>query len=54
MGEEKRMTDRDQIIQLYDFSDKVIIPFNTHEGSGESGTNSAIVGIGQITHRIAI
>ena len=26
----------------YDFSDKVIIPFNTHEGSGESGTYSAI------------
>ena len=26
----------------YDFSDKVVIPFNTHEGSGESGTYSAI------------
>ena len=26
----------------YDFSDKVVIPFNTHEGSGESGTHSAI------------
>jgi len=26
----------------YDFSDKVVIPFNTHEGSGESGTCSAI------------
>ncbi|MBE6872854.1 MAG: flavodoxin [Ruminococcus albus] len=25
-----------------DFSDKVVIPFNTHEGSGESGTYSAI------------
>ena len=26
----------------YDLSDKVVIPFNTHEGSGESGTWSAI------------
>ena len=26
----------------YDFSDKVVIPFNAHEGSGESGTYSAI------------
>lgn len=26
----------------YDFSEKVIIPFNTHEGSGESGTYSTI------------
>ena len=26
----------------YDFSNKVVIPFNTHEGSGESGTYSAI------------
>ena len=26
----------------YDFSDKVVIPFNTHKGSGESGTYSAI------------
>ncbi len=26
----------------YDLSDKVVIPFNTHEGSGESGTYSAI------------
>ena len=26
----------------YDFSDKVVIPFNIHEGSGESGTYSAI------------
>ena len=26
----------------YDFSDKVVIPFNTHEGSDESGTYSAI------------
>ena len=29
-------------IDSYDFSDKVVIPFNTHEGSGESGTYSAI------------
>lgn len=29
-------------MESYDFSDKVIIPFNTHEGSGESGTYSAI------------
>ena len=26
----------------YDFSDKVVIPFNTHEGSGGSGTYSSI------------
>ena len=26
----------------YDFSDKVVIPFNTHEGSGEAGTYDAI------------
>lgn len=26
----------------YDFSGKAVIPFNTHEGSGESGTYSAI------------
>ena len=26
----------------YDFSGKVIIPFNTHEGSGESGTYASI------------
>lgn len=26
----------------YDFSGKVVIPFNTHEGSGESGTYTAI------------
>ena len=26
----------------YDFSDKVVIPFNTHEGSGGSGTYPAI------------
>ena len=25
-------------MESYDFSDKVIIPFNTHEGSGEGGT----------------
>lgn len=29
-------------MESYDFSDKVVIPFNTHEGSGESGTYSAI------------
>ena len=29
-------------MESYDFSDKVIIPFNTHEGSGESGTYSNI------------
>ena len=29
-------------IESYDFSDKVVIPFNTHEGSGKSGTYSAI------------
>ena len=26
----------------YDWSDKVVIPFNTHEGSGDSGTYSAM------------
>lgn len=26
----------------YDFSGKTVIPFNTHEGSGASGTYSAI------------
>lgn len=29
-------------MDTYDLSDKVVIPFNTHEGSGESGTYSAI------------
>ena len=29
-------------MESYDFSDKVIIPFNTHEGSGASGTYSKI------------
>ena len=29
-------------LDSYDFSDKMVIPFNTHEGSGESGTYSAI------------
>lgn len=29
-------------MENYDFSDKVIIPFNTHEGSGASGTYSKI------------
>ena len=29
-------------MESYDFSDKVVIPFNTHEGSGESGTYSKI------------
>ena len=29
-------------MESYDFSDKVIIPFNTHEGSGVSGTYSKI------------
>lgn len=29
-------------MESYDFSDKVIIPFNTHEGSGSSGTYSKI------------
>ena len=26
----------------YDFSDKVVIPFNTHEGSGDGGTYDEI------------
>ena len=26
----------------YDFSGKIVIPFNTHEGSGESGTYPSI------------
>ena len=29
-------------MESYDFTDKVVIPFNTHEGSGESGTYSSI------------
>lgn len=29
-------------MESYDFSDKVIIPFNTHEGSGSSGTEMSI------------
>ena len=29
-------------MESYDFSDKVVIPFNTHEGSGASGTYSKI------------
>ena len=29
-------------MESYDFSDKVVIPFNTHESSGESGTYSNI------------
>lgn len=29
-------------MESYDFSDKVIIPFNTHEGSGDAGTYSNI------------
>ena len=28
----------------YDFSGKVIVPFNTHEGSGDGGTYSTIKG----------
>ena len=26
----------------YDFDDKIIVPFNTHEGSGDGGTYSTI------------
>lgn len=29
-------------MESYDFSNKVVIPFNTHEGSGESGTYYSI------------
>lgn len=29
-------------MERYDFSGKTVIPFNTHEGSGQSGTQSAI------------
>lgn len=29
-------------MESYDFSGKTVIPFNTHEGSGQSGTQSAI------------
>ena len=29
-------------MESYDFSDKIIIPFNTHEGSGQSGTVNSI------------
>lgn len=30
--------------ETFDFSGKIIVPFNTHEGSGESGTYSTIKG----------
>ena len=29
-------------LESYDLSGKTVIPFNTHEGSGQSGTQSAI------------
>ena len=29
-------------MESYDFTGKTVIPFNTHEGSGQSGTQSAI------------
>ena len=29
-------------LESYDFSGKTVIPFNTHEGSGQSGTQSRI------------
>ena len=29
-------------IEEYDFSGKTVIPFNTHEGSGQAGTKSSI------------
>ena len=29
-------------LEKYDFSEKTIIPFNTHEGSGNSGTYNSI------------
>lgn len=29
-------------LESYDFSDKTVIPFNTHEGSGDAGTYSRI------------
>ena len=31
-------------MESYDFTGKTVIPFNTHEGSGQSGTQSAIAG----------
>ena len=32
-------------IESYDWSDKVVIPFNTHEGSGDAGTYSTIASV---------
>ena len=29
-------------MESYDFTGKTVIPFNTHEGSGQSGTQSTI------------
>ena len=29
-------------LESYDFTGKTVIPFNTHEGSGQSGTQSAV------------
>lgn len=29
-------------LESYDFSNKIVIPFNTHEGSGISGTYNTI------------
>ena len=29
-------------MESYDFTDKTVIPFNTHEGSGQSGTQGTI------------
>ena len=32
-------------LESYDFAGKTVIPFNTHEGSGQSGTQSKIEGV---------
>lgn len=32
-------------LEKHDFPDKTVIPFNTHEGSGSSGTYQKIQGI---------
>lgn len=31
-------------LESYDFSGKTVIPFNTHEGSGQAGTKNSIEG----------
>ena len=44
-------------LESYDFAGKTVIPFNTHEGSGQSGTQSRIEGIltqSNVLHGLAV